>query len=412
MRVALVAKYIAGSFFINFFRKFAAEVTKNGIDMTILAGVEGNKNVPNPLGTGRELEEVHVQYPSVALRSSTGIVSYPSWMLDDRLFAKAAARMLGENYDVVQCDNPVFTTYIRRGGFEGPLVYNCIDGYLLKPNLMALRDRLLTKFYHSLMEMKAASAADYIACMNGPIRDFFSQRSVDSSKLRVIPPIATVDADLFKPAANRYFDIIEKYGMEKKCTIVFVGRLFYIKGIDILFEATRLLIGQGYGDKIRVLVVGPFSDIQAYGGRSAYAIGLLRVLREEEMKGVVSFTGPLGHDILSRLLASAQILVLPSRQEGLGVVLLEAMSCGLPVVGSRVGGIPSVIREGENGYMFDPSRADELADRLRMLIDSVETRNVLGARGRELVLREYALTVVAEKYSKLYTEAVETEAKG
>lgn len=406
MRLALVAKYISGSFFINLFRKFAVEVSNSGVDVTILAGAEGNKQEANPFGNGGHVEEVHVPYPSVAIHTSAGIVTYPSWMVDDRLFARSVSRELGERYDLIQCDNPVYAHYMGKSGVRQPLIYNCIDGYLLKPNFMALRDRLLTRFYHSPMEMKAASASDYVVCMNEPVRDFFIERSVSPSKLRVIPPISTVDADLFRPVQGGYPGLIEKYRMSGKCTIVFVGRLIYIKGIDIILQATKLLLRDGYGGKIRVLIVGPFSDIQAYSGGSSYALGLLKFLNDPDLRKVVTFTGPLGHDVLSRLLASSDILVAPSRLEGLGVVLLEAMSCGLPVVGSKVGGIPTVIDDGKEGYLFNPAKPEELATKLKVLIENGYLRRAFGMAGREKVLDRYALKVVARQYVSLYREMV------
>jgi glycosyltransferase involved in cell wall biosynthesis len=230
--------------------------------------------------------------------------------------------------------------------------------------------------------------------------DFFRERNVDPAKLELIP--LGVDTELFRPRDGGYEEEKMKYGLANRCTIVFVGRLIRTKGIDILLEAVKLMKERGYAGKIRVLVVGPFSDILSYSTKSAHSLSLLTLAQETEMRRIVTFTGPIDHPSLSKLLASSDIFTLPSRAEALGVALLEAMSCGLPVVGSRVGGIANVIQHGVNGYLVSPNNPSDLAAKLTSLVDAPDLRRKMGAAGRLRAVETYDWRVVARKFAALY----------
>ncbi|NIW24051.1 MAG: glycosyltransferase, partial [Gammaproteobacteria bacterium] len=90
-----------------------------------------------------------------------------------------------------------------------------------------------------------------------------------------------------------------------------------------------------------------------------------------------------------------------SREEALGSAMLEAMSCGLPVIGSNVGGIPEVVRPGENGFLFPNGDADALYDVIVKLAHSSELRERLGIGARELA-ETRRVDLVAEEYMAVY----------
>jgi glycosyltransferase involved in cell wall biosynthesis len=92
--------------------------------------------------------------------------------------------------------------------------------------------------------------------------------------------------------------------------------------------------------------------------------------------------GTLHGDDLAAAYASADVFVLPSPTETLGLVALEAMASGLPVVGACRGGIPDLVEDGETGILFDPDRPDDLTGRLRVLASDPALRLRLGAAGR------------------------------
>jgi glycosyltransferase involved in cell wall biosynthesis len=404
LRVALLVKYTEGSFFINFSRKFAAELARLGIDVTIVAGVpkkewKGGKASIHSNG----VKEVHVPYPSVSLHWRAGFLNFPSWVLDDITFSRSMASYLDGKYDVVQADSPLNAAALRRYLPNQRIFYSCIDSYISRPNFLSLRDRMITRFFHEPVELMGARASDKVVCITPSVMEFFEGNLGKSPKLELIP--LGVDTDLFHPTIGGYGDIREKYGLARKTTIVFVGRLIHIKGVDILLSAVAMLMKKGIGENIRVLIVGPFSDVLSYTTRSQKSAGLRSLLIDSGMKRIVTFTGPVDHETLSKILASSDVFVLPSRAEALGVVLLEAMSSGLPVVGTRVGGIANVIRDGENGYLVSPNNPEELANRLLSLSEMPELRSKLGSVGRKDAVAMYSWRVIAEQFASLYTAA-------
>jgi glycosyltransferase involved in cell wall biosynthesis len=115
------------------------------------------------------------------------------------------------------------------------------------------------------------------------------------------------------------------------------------------------------------------------------------------------FTGFV--DNVGDYLAAFDIFVLPSRREGLGSILLDAMAQGLPIVAARVGGVPRIVIDRENGLLIDSERPDQLQAGILELAASPELRERMGARGREMA-RNYTAPVMAEKYLDLYRSAI------
>jgi glycosyltransferase involved in cell wall biosynthesis len=104
-----------------------------------------------------------------------------------------------------------------------------------------------------------------------------------------------------------------------------------------------------------------------------------------ELRLDVRFAGAVGQDELAAFYEDAEVFCLPTFAEGLGVVLLEAMAAGLPVVSSLVMGVPEVVEDGETGLLVLPGRADLLAEALARLAESEELRERLGSAGRRWV---------------------------
>jgi glycosyltransferase involved in cell wall biosynthesis len=102
----------------------------------------------------------------------------------------------------------------------------------------------------------------------------------------------------------------------------------------------------------------------------------------------VTFLGPRPHEHIASYMLAANVLVLPSRSEGRGLVLLEAMEAGLPVIASDIPGPREVVRPGETGMLFPTGKADALADCLQRLVENPALGPTLGAGGKEFVRRE------------------------
>lgn len=157
--------------------------------------------------------------------------------------------------------------------------------------------------------------------------------------------------------------------------VLFVGRLIKSKGVDILLEAMRACPGE------RLTIVGDGPERRAL---------------EEAARGNpnVSFAGMVDSVEVDRHLARAGIFVLPSLEEGLPNVVMEAMALGVPVVATKVGGIPDLIAHGETGWLVEPGNAGALADGIQRLMADAPLRASIAANGRAAMVRyEWAVAV-------------------
>ena len=105
---------------------------------------------------------------------------------------------------------------------------------------------------------------------------------------------------------------------------------------------------------------------------------------------------------MEELLAMADVLLLPSETESFGLVALEAMSCGTPVVASDRGGLPEVVLDGATGFLRDPSDSEGMAAAVTLLLDDQALARRLGERGRELACEHFCISCVIEDYVELY----------
>jgi len=109
---------------------------------------------------------------------------------------------------------------------------------------------------------------------------------------------------------------------------------------------------------------------------------------------------------------AADVFVLPSRYELFGIVMLEAMACGVPVVATRFGGPAEVITHGENGFLVDPTDTEELARAIEVLVCDPELRREMGHRARRIVEERYSWEVSAQLHKNLYSRLASEKGKG
>jgi D-inositol-3-phosphate glycosyltransferase len=177
--------------------------------------------------------------------------------------------------------------------------------------------------------------------------------------------------------------------------ILFVGRIQPLKGPDV---AIRALAALGRPDAQLAIVGGASGrngDVQA---SEAHAL-----VDELGLHGQVHFIEPKPHHILSTWYRAADIVLVPSRSESFGLVALEAASCGVPVVASAVGGLLSLVDDGETGYLIDGRNPDNYADAMRRILDDSELAASMGKAGVERA-KDYTWRAAAERLRDVYAE--------
>jgi phosphatidylinositol alpha-mannosyltransferase len=195
-----------------------------------------------------------------------------------------------------------------------------------------------------------------------------------------------VDVDRFHPANEP----LEAWRADDRINIVFVGRLDPRKGIEHLIAAVPEVVTRTRG-RARFLIVGDSSRRR-----------MLEATVPPDMREHVTFVGAVPATDLPRWYATADIFVAPATgNESFGIVLLEAMAAGRPVVCSDIPGYRSVVVPGQNGLVHEPGDVDGLADVLCTLVVDDERRAMLSANGRKRAL-EFAWPRVTDAIESLY----------
>jgi D-inositol-3-phosphate glycosyltransferase len=193
-------------------------------------------------------------------------------------------------------------------------------------------------------------------------------------KIKIIPP--GVDTKRFRPlppdVARREIGAPEDQNM-----LLFVGRIEPLKGVDTLIRAAARLYEER--EDICVAVIGGDTEVD-----ESQEMARLKELREELGVGdLVTFLGAHDQDRLQFYYAAAQVLVMPSYYESFGMVALEAMACGTPVIASEVGGLAYLVQDGVTGFHVPDRAPDELAGKIRLLIDNPPLRAEMSAAAVE-----------------------------
>ena len=176
---------------------------------------------------------------------------------------------------------------------------------------------------------------------------------------------------------------------KEKNIILFVGSLHPLKGPHILLKAIPKVIRKNR-DTLFVFVGG--GDIDRYK----------KLSEELGVREYVKFTGYVDKNKPFYYKAS-DIFVLPSFLECLPLVILEAMACGVPIVASKVGGIPDVVKDGWNGLLVPPGDSEALANAIIYLLENEDIRERMGKNGRERV-KNYSWDKIAEETEKVYLQ--------
>uniref|UniRef100_A0A7C4ASM7 Glycosyltransferase family 1 protein n=1 Tax=Desulfomonile tiedjei TaxID=2358 RepID=A0A7C4ASM7_9BACT len=173
-------------------------------------------------------------------------------------------------------------------------------------------------------------------------------------------------------------------------TVGFVGRR---KGALDTLEAVPELVR--HNPRVKFVFVGG----EEFPGESQPVIEKIRADRLEPWVQVV---GEVPRERVPYYLACAHVFLLPSRQEGMPIAVLEALRAGLPVVVSRVGAMPEMIQDRETGILIDPGKPQDIVEAIKALMDAPELRSCLAQKGRALFEQQYEVGACVKQMSKVY----------
>ena len=248
--------------------------------------------------------------------------------------------------------------------------------HLNLPFLSPISDRFLRDVHNQ---------AHVNLCTSRPMVN--SARGLGIERVRLWPK--AVDTELYHPS-RRSEAMRERLtaGETDKPLMLYVGRVSFEKRIDWLYApVTRI-------PDVRLAIVGSGpADKQ---------------IRTQFAETPTVFTGYLSGEELAEAYASADVLAFPSDTETLGFVAMEAMACGVPAVGARAGGVPDVIRDGENGLLFTPGDLGDLTEKLRRLLADPVLRRRLGRQAR-LDMEPFGWRAATEALVAFYDKAIQVQ---
>ncbi|MGH8566838.1 MAG: glycosyltransferase [Gammaproteobacteria bacterium] len=250
--------------------------------------------------------------------------------------------------------------------------------------LALLRSRKASWIHYALFGRRLIRHGDLFVCVSDYIRERvlaagFPQR-------RVVRHYIGIDTDVVRPSAT----------LPTRKTIIHVARLVEKKGTRYLIQAFARLAGRDIDAELVIIGDGPLlPELRSFTA----ALGL---------NARVHFLGVMPHATVLEWLGRAALLALPSvtarsgDSEGLGMVLLEAAARAVPVVGTRHGGIPEAVREGETGYLVPERDVEALAERLAHLLANDGLRQAMGQAARRLVEEKFNLQRQTDALEDLY----------
>ncbi|HYY44118.1 MAG TPA: glycosyltransferase family 4 protein, partial [Actinomycetota bacterium] len=256
---------------------------------------------------------------------------------------------IGEDLAIV----PLAIMASRLGRIPMVLTIHCSMRHTLQARGQ-LRARVL-KSAGSALELIAARRAGAVIVITERLKELLKEDGIPAERIHVIP--SGVKRSLFR---GPFKDPAPELPRPR---VLFVGRLAPQKGLfDLMAAVPRI------DERTHILLVGDGPDRRA----------LEKDIRRRGLGERVHITGFVRHDCVPSYLAHADVLVLPSRYEELGCILVEAMQLGLPMVATRTGGIPEVIEDGRNGFLVPPQDPLKLAESVNSILSNPALARRLG----------------------------------
>ncbi|MCE7697681.1 MAG: glycosyltransferase family 4 protein [Methanobacterium paludis] len=229
------------------------------------------------------------------------------------------------------------------------------------------------------------SSSRSVAISEGTLKNC-AEIGLKNRKFEIIP--FGVDTGFFKPL---------KVNKDKNSfQILAVGYLIERKGFEYLIRAMNNVLEKYDNVYLKIVGSGPLEK------------KLKELVKDLKLKKNVEILKNVPDKDLLKLYNSSDLFVLPSvvdsqgNTEGLGVVLLEAMACGLPVIGSDIGGIPDIIQDGKTGLLVPEKDVDGLFKSIIILIEDEDLRKKIALSGHNMVIEKFSWSKIAEKYIKIY----------
>lgn len=299
-----------------------------------------------------------------------------------RKLAKRANLIHAYAYPVYLSDISARVATERRIPFVLEWVIDPRQAPAYKKNIIA---KLITNAYFKIHGNKVFRKAACIIVPSKWHKRYLSGHNVPEEKIHVIP--CGIDAKLFNPGVP---SLVKN---DSAPMILYVGRINEQKGLDILLRAFQLILKE-HPDTL-LIIIGSCDQAGYWKRLQKYLIML---------KDRVKFLGNVSSSQLVHYYRSSRLVVFPSRYESFGMVVIEAMGCGTPVVGTSVGAVTDLIKKA--GILVKQEDPQGLADAINQLLSDSDLRKRLGEKAVELFSRQHSWKKILDRYESIYRKCL------
>ena len=323
-----------------------------------------------------------------------------NWFFN-RSLSKSGSAINADVYEAHAVSGYGFPKKLEKLGIKKPFIHT-IHGVLAdeyeqakKNGYPSVRGRVANYFMQRLSKLEeetAKNATIVVTISNYSLEKIQKYYGIEQSKVRIVPN--GVDIEKFKPMDTK--EVRQQFGLGNEPCVLFVGSLIPRKGLPFLVEAAKKVVRAQADTKFLIVGDGPLRN-QLYDS-----------LKTANLSGNFKFFGNLKDNVLPAIYNCADVFVLPSIQEGQGIVLLEAQASGKPVVAFDIGGVNEALQNKETGLLVNQGDVDALGDALLKLLTDKALREKMGSNGRRFVSENYTWDICAQKMLKVYLEALKT----
>ncbi len=363
-------------------------ITGSGINTFLtMNGLKQKYHMEMACATGGPLNDL-VEQHGIPVRRINNFVSEVSLFKDLHALWQVYRLLRREKYDLIHTHN-------SKGSFIGrlaaklaggpPLVYTA-HGYAFHEN-----ERWFRRIFFFALEKIAKNWSARVICISQPLVDLWVQRNLaPREKIRKI--YSGIDICEFAQEDKREL-VRQELGLQpNNIAIGQVSKLWEGKGHEDIITACPRIFEKVPNAKVFFIGNGPIRN------------KLNEIVLKNNLQDRIIFLGH--HDDIPRITSALDIAVLASHYEGMGRVILEAMAAGLPVVATRVGGIPDLVVEQETGLLVDSQSPEQLAQAIISLAHDPELRDSMGSRGRQRVDSRFSAATMVEQIDQVYQEVL------
>jgi glycosyltransferase involved in cell wall biosynthesis len=245
-------------------------------------------------------------------------------------------------------------------------------------------DVYLAKKHERFVLRPAVKNADAVIALTGQMKEKIGEYYKKDAF--VIPNGITLDEYVGLSKGNLRAEL--QMGRSDK-VIIYIGRLSPVKGVEYLIRAMRLVKDKAPDTKL--ILIGDGSEREK----------IQSIIKQLNLEQLIIHLPQVPNKNIPKYAVASDVLVLPSLSEGFPMTILEAMASGLPVVSTRVSGLPEIVKEGINGFLVEPGNPEQLAEKILLLLKNDETRAMMSANNKESV-KQYSWENVIGKLEKIY----------